>query len=716
MDANGFPAGMRVLAVDDDSVCIKLLEQQLQLCKYDVTTTMSGEAALEMLRARKDEDQFDLVISDVFMPGMDGFKLLEHIGLEMDIPVIMLSANSEKETIIKGITHGACDYLVKPVRMEQLMNIWVHVVKKSKPAPRNLISGGNDHAGQKLLPGDGEGEMNGANRTRKNSRKNKKDWDGHVEDKENSSTQKRQRIKWCRPLHNRFLAAVEQIGIDKAVPKKILERMNVDGISRENVASHLQKYRLYLRRLSLGSFRHSQPFVSTNMNILGTCNCKHHSELGTCQPSPPFAGSLNTGNPFARLNSPSALGSGHGLLPTQSVQLVNSPRSLGININDAVPRPVQDSSKFISSGNSYANVQNGDSSGVSNYFLSGISSSSNANVASSMVLNTSKSFPSAISGRRTANVPSSMVFNTSTSFPSGTYGSTSANISKDTTPPLSTSHRFPSYGLDNSYAKVLRGKFLGSASGIPFDSDDSFEEMENGGMLPPSSPSPLQPPEFSNQPSVQVQSSSAVQFANPISNFSSSWNSAAPPRFPNLGHKDGTSQGPSQTCANGFMINQLSRLATSSGQTTPFANEFQNHMAAIMKKSAPIVGLSDQVGPFNLGSNADSSEMLNGNSALSSVSSFGSTLPNLQMDNPIMPTEMLNGGDASGNLPEEDGGTIDQLAVGDPLDGSNEAHMGTGEAQNQMSDDFDAFLADLLDQDFLSNDDAVMDGDWALNP
>jgi hypothetical protein len=58
-------------------------------CGSAVTTVMHAEMALEILRARKDHaDQFDLVITDVHMPEMDGFKLLEVISLEMDIPVI----------------------------------------------------------------------------------------------------------------------------------------------------------------------------------------------------------------------------------------------------------------------------------------------------------------------------------------------------------------------------------------------------------------------------------------------------------------------------------------------------------------------------------------------------------------------------------------------------------------------------------------------------
>jgi len=53
-----------------------------------VTVVPGARTALDMLRERKDGNQFDLVISDVVMPNMDGFKLLELIGLEMDLPVI----------------------------------------------------------------------------------------------------------------------------------------------------------------------------------------------------------------------------------------------------------------------------------------------------------------------------------------------------------------------------------------------------------------------------------------------------------------------------------------------------------------------------------------------------------------------------------------------------------------------------------------------------
>ncbi|XP_071742199.1 two-component response regulator ORR24-like isoform X2 [Rutidosis leptorrhynchoides] len=242
-----FPIGMRVLAVDDDPTCLKLLDVLLRKCQYQVTTTNQAITALKMLRENR--NRFDLVISDVHMPDMDGFKLLELVGLEMDLPVIMLSGNSDPKLVMKGVTHGACDYLVKPVRLEELRNVWQHVIRrkvetKSQSKSNNNQDKSNHECGQEAGSGDSNGKLN----------RKRKDEDEDIEDNENedddSSTQKKPRVVWSIDLHRKFVAAVNQLGIEKAVPKRILDLMNVEGLTRENVASHLQKYRLYLRRIS----------------------------------------------------------------------------------------------------------------------------------------------------------------------------------------------------------------------------------------------------------------------------------------------------------------------------------------------------------------------------------------------------------------------------------------------------------------------------------
>ncbi|KAL5991822.1 PHO85 cyclin-1 [Asimina triloba] len=63
-------------------------------------------------------------------------------------------------------------------------------------------------------------------------------------------TLKRPRLVWTPQLHKRFVDVVAHLGIKNAVPKTIMQLMNVEGLTRENVASHLQKYRLYLKRMN----------------------------------------------------------------------------------------------------------------------------------------------------------------------------------------------------------------------------------------------------------------------------------------------------------------------------------------------------------------------------------------------------------------------------------------------------------------------------------
>ncbi|XP_037453005.1 two-component response regulator ORR23-like [Triticum dicoccoides] len=255
-----FPVGMRVLAVDDDPVCLKVLETLLRRCQYHVTATNQAVIALRMLRENR--DMFDLVISDVHMPDMDGFKLLELVGLEMDLPVIMLSVNGETKTVMKGITHGACDYLLKPVRIEELRNIWQHVVRR-KFSTRDSVnldtyeecnkppSADSDYVyGQVTCGSPDQSGRPSKKRKEYHSEEEDEDEDSSGQDNDDPSAPKRPRVVWSVELHRKFVAAVNHLGIDKAVPKRILELMNVEKLTRENVASHLQKYRLYLRRLS----------------------------------------------------------------------------------------------------------------------------------------------------------------------------------------------------------------------------------------------------------------------------------------------------------------------------------------------------------------------------------------------------------------------------------------------------------------------------------
>ncbi|XP_051127595.1 two-component response regulator ARR2-like [Andrographis paniculata] len=246
-----FPAGLRVLVVDDDPTCLRILEKMLRNCHYEATTCNQAELALRFLRDNK--NGYDIVISDVHMPDMDGFKLLEHVGLEMDLPVIMMSADESKHVVMKGVTHGACDYLIKPVRMEALKNIWQHVVRKKKNEWKERdceVSGSIDDGRlEQKVPEDLDYSSSANEGTWKSSKKRKDDED-ETEERDDTSTLKKPRVVWSVELHQQFVTAVNQLGIDKAVPKKILELMSVPGLTRENVASHLQKYRLYLRRLS----------------------------------------------------------------------------------------------------------------------------------------------------------------------------------------------------------------------------------------------------------------------------------------------------------------------------------------------------------------------------------------------------------------------------------------------------------------------------------
>jgi len=106
--AHGF-----ILVVDDEEGNRDVLSRRLELQGYAVDTAESGERALEMMKA----DTFDLVLLDILMPGTDGFEVLKSIKAEhkfRNIPVIMISALDELDSVARCIEMGAEDYLSKP--------------------------------------------------------------------------------------------------------------------------------------------------------------------------------------------------------------------------------------------------------------------------------------------------------------------------------------------------------------------------------------------------------------------------------------------------------------------------------------------------------------------------------------------------------------------------------------------------------------------------
>ncbi len=114
----------KILVVEDEPELVKALEVRLKTQDYEVITALDGEEGLRKAR----EESPDLIILDIMLPKMDGFKvsrLLKFDERYKHIPVIMLTAKVEKEDEALGGETGADEYITKPFE-------WEHLAEKVK--------------------------------------------------------------------------------------------------------------------------------------------------------------------------------------------------------------------------------------------------------------------------------------------------------------------------------------------------------------------------------------------------------------------------------------------------------------------------------------------------------------------------------------------------------------------------------------------------------
>ncbi|XP_022141124.1 two-component response regulator ARR14-like [Momordica charantia] len=238
---------VHILLVDDDATSLAVVSAMLRLCRYEVVTMRNPIEALHTLRARK--GFFDLVVTDLHMPQINGLQLQKQVMQEFKLPVIMMSADEKPSVILKSLEEGVAFYMVKPISLDDVKHVWQYAItaKEVTPNEAKTVAGRGLSIEKSSL--EETSSIVPCPKEKKGAKsKNKKAKENRVTKK--SIAIKKAKVIWTNSLHNRFLQAIRLIGLDKAVPKKILEFMNVPGLTRENVASHLQKYRIFLKRVA----------------------------------------------------------------------------------------------------------------------------------------------------------------------------------------------------------------------------------------------------------------------------------------------------------------------------------------------------------------------------------------------------------------------------------------------------------------------------------
>lgn len=117
----------KILVIDDEPMIVESVSYNLKQEGYDVMTATDGETGLKLAET----GNFDLILLDLMLPGMDGMEICRTIRKTSEIPIIMLTAKEGEIDRVLGLELGADDYVIKPFSMRELMARVKRVLKRS---------------------------------------------------------------------------------------------------------------------------------------------------------------------------------------------------------------------------------------------------------------------------------------------------------------------------------------------------------------------------------------------------------------------------------------------------------------------------------------------------------------------------------------------------------------------------------------------------------
>ena len=116
----------KILIIDDDRELCTLIKRSVLSENIEADFCNTGKTGLQKLK----EQEYQLVILDVMMPGMDGFETLEEIRKENSLPILMFTSQNDSISKVRGLRAGADDYLTKPFDMDELIARIVSLIRR----------------------------------------------------------------------------------------------------------------------------------------------------------------------------------------------------------------------------------------------------------------------------------------------------------------------------------------------------------------------------------------------------------------------------------------------------------------------------------------------------------------------------------------------------------------------------------------------------------